>query len=647
MGYGFSQCYLDWTTHWWRATIRAGVPLLAVLSAYGASVTSKPPAVTFYGQIAPIVYGNCSVCHRPGESAPFSLLTYEDVKRHAAQIAAVTKRRYMPPFLPEAGYGDFQEERRLSDKQIALIQDWVKQGSPAGSAAHAPAQPKFSSTWQLGPPDLILHVNKPYMLYASGPEVFWNFVIPVPIKTTRWVKAMEIRPGSSRVFHHANVIIDRSGAALRYEKTKGSGFSGMDLTLEENTFDPDSHFLSWKPGSMPVVEPDGMSWRAVPGMNLVLNVHLRPSGKAEMVNPTIGLYFTDKPQSKFPMLVQLEHDGAIDIPAGDKDYLVSDDFRCPMDLNVLAVYPHAHYLCKLMEGYATLPDHTRKWLVRIPDWDLGWQGVYRYKQPIFLPKGTMISMRYHYDNSSGNVRNPNSPPKRVRAGNKATDEMGHLWLQVLPVAPGDHRAELEEAIARDRLVKYPDDFTANFRMGDLSLTNDDTADAILYFQKAWKINPDSPLAASELGVALMSAEKLPEAEQQFQRALAIDPKYSDARYNLASAEATNGEWKAAAENYKEVTLEKPDNAKARQHLGEVLYLWADDQAKTGDDAAAVAHYREALAFRPNDAGLHASLGVALARMKKLDDARSELETAVRIDPTLQPAKQALHELPAQ
>jgi tetratricopeptide (TPR) repeat protein len=145
----------------------------------------------------------------------------------------------------------------------------------------------------------------------------------------------------------------------------------------------------------------------------------------------------------------------------------------------------------------------------------------------------------------------------------------------------------------------------------------------------------------------MSAEKLPEAEQQFQRALAIDPKYSDARYNLASAEATNGEWKAAAENYKEVTLEKPDNAKARQHLGEVLYLWADDQAKTGDDAAAVAHYREALAFRPNDAGLHASLGVALARMKKLDDARSELETAVRIDPTLQPAKQALHELPAQ
>ncbi|MGH9695222.1 MAG: tetratricopeptide repeat protein, partial [Bryobacteraceae bacterium] len=155
MRYGFSQFYPGWATHRWRSAIRAGAPLLAVLSAYAATTPSSRPKVTFYDQIAPIVYGNCSVCHRPGESAPFSLLTYEDVKRHAAQIAAVTKRRYMPPFLPEAGYGDFQEERRLTDKQIALIQDWVKQGSPAGSAAHAPAPPKFSSTWQLGPPDLI------------------------------------------------------------------------------------------------------------------------------------------------------------------------------------------------------------------------------------------------------------------------------------------------------------------------------------------------------------------------------------------------------------------------------------------------------------------------------------------------------------
>jgi Flp pilus assembly protein TadD len=184
-------------------------------------------------------------------------------------------------------------------------------------------------------------------------------------------------------------------------------------------------------------------------------------------------------------------------------------------------------------------------------------------------------------------------------------------------------------------------------MGDLSLTNDDTAHAILYFQKAWSTNPHSPLAASELGVALMSAGKGQEAEQQFQRALEIDPKYTDARYNLASAEATNGEWKAAAENYKEVTAEKPDNAKARQHLGEVLYLWADDLAKAGNDTAAVAHYREALAFRPDDAGLHTSLGTALVRMRRVTEARSEFEIAVRLDPNFQPAKEALQAMQAQ
>ncbi len=379
---------------------------------------------------------------------------------------------------------NFAEERRLTDAQIELIQEWVKGGAPEGPVHGAPAPPKFSDEWQLGTPDLILRATKPYQLYADGPEVFWNFIMPVPITTTRWVKAIEVRPGSPRVFHHANVIIDREGAGRRKELAPGAGFPGMDIEVEETTFDPDGHFLSWKPGSEPVVEPDGMAWRAEPGMDLILNVHLRPSGKPETISPVIGLYFTDRPQTKFPMLVQLENDGAIDIPPGDRDFLISDDFRVPMDLNVLAVYPHAHYLGKLMEGYATLPDGTRKWLIRIPDWDLGWQGVFRLKEPLFLPTGTVVSMRYHYDNSTANVRNPNNPPREVKGGNHATDEMGHLWLQVLPVADGDHRAELQYAVVERQLEKYPDDFSANYGMGDLLLTAGEAQRAIPYFQKA-------------------------------------------------------------------------------------------------------------------------------------------------------------------
>ena len=220
-----------------------------------------------------------------------------------------------------------------------------------------------------------------------------------------------------------------------------------------------------------------------------------------------------------------------------------------MDLNVLAIYPHAHYLAKVMEAYATLPDGTKQWLIRIPEWDLNWQGVFRLKKPLFLPRGTVVSMRYHYDNSSQNVRNPNSPPKRVLGGNAATDEMSHFWLQVLPASGGDHRAELEEDMMRGRLLKYPDDFTANYNLGDVLLNKGDAAAAVPHFEKAFQADPHNVVAASELGVALFSASRLAEAEQQLKKALEIDKTYTDARFNLASVEASNGEWQAAAADF--------------------------------------------------------------------------------------------------
>jgi len=455
------------------------------------------------------------------------------------------------------------------------------------------------------------------------------------------VRAMEVRPGNARIFHHANVIIDRSGSARHHEDKPGSGFPGMDLTVQEASFDPDSHFLSWKPGSEPVVEPDGMAWRADPGMDLVLNVHLRPSGKAEVVNPEIGLYFTNKPQTKFPMLVQLEHDGAIDIAPGDKDFLVTDDFRIPMDLAVLAVYPHAHYLATLMEGYGTLPDGTRKWLIRIPKWDLSWQGVYREKEPVFLPRGTVLSMRYHYDNSTENVRNPSSPPRRIKAGNSATDEMGHLWLQVLPVGQTDQRAPLYEALMRQKLDKYPEDFSANFSLGALFMDHGDAPGAIPYFLSAWKAQPTSALAANELGVAMLTASKPADARQLFDQALKLDPKFTDARFNLASVEASAGEWQTSATDFKQVLAEDPNYPKARQHLGEVLFLWGDDLAGSGHFASAVDRYRESLAIRSDDAELRTSLGMALAKLGRMSEARSEFEAALHIDPRFQPAQQAL------
>ena len=617
------------------------LPFALALAAITPAQAAPAPKVTYYQNIAPILYQNCSPCHRPGESGPFPLLSYDDVKKHAAQIADVTKRRYMPPWLPEAGHGEFLEERRLTDAQIQTIQDWVQQDMPSGSASHAPPPPAFKSEWGLGPPDMVLRIPKPYQLAADGPEVFWNFVIPVPISKERWVKAMEVRPGNPRIFHHANVIIDRSQSARRLEAEPGQGFEGMDITFEETTFDPDSHFLSWKPGNVPVMEPDGMAWRATPGMDLVLNVHLRRSGKPETIDPVIGLYFTERPQTKFAMLVQLQHDAAIDIPPGAKDFLVSDDFRVPLDLNVLAVYPHAHYLARLMEAYATLPDGSRKWLIRIPEWDLNWQGVFRYKEPVFLPRGSVVSMRYHYDNSSANVRNPNNPPKPVTGGNTAAEEMSHLWLQVLPVGEGDQRPVLHEGMTRQRLEKDPTDFTANYNMGDILLSRGDAGGSLPYFFAAWNAQPTNAVFATELGVALFSASKPAEARKQLLRALEIDPHYTDARFNLASVDASAGQWEAAVVEFKQVLSERPGDLNVQERLGRVLILWADTFADAGNLEQAVVRYREALAYRPEDTALHTILGVGLLRLGHLKEAQAELEAALHIDANYQPARQAL------
>jgi len=555
-------------------------------------LSAQTPAVpTFAHDIAPIVYKNCAPCHRRGEPGPFSLLTYEDVKKHARQMVAVTRSRYMPPWPPEQGYGKFLDERRLTDAQLRTISDWVKAGTPEGPAAEVPPPPHFSTGWQLGTPDLILTAPRPFTVPAGGPDVFWNFIFQPNLKRSRYVRAIEIRPGLTKSIHHANLLLDRSGDSRRLEATPGAGFGGMDLTIDRSPFDPDSHFLFWKPGSTPYSETPGFSWRLDPGNLLVLNTHLQPTGRPEQEQPTIGLYFTDQPPTHFPILIQLEHDGALNIPAGDPDFEVSDDFTLPEDVDVLAVYPHAHYLGKLLEGYATLPDGTRRWLIRIPHWDLNWQAVYRYCTPVFLPKGSVIHMRYHYDNSAANPRNPNSPPKRVMAGNQATDEMGHLWLQVLPRGAGDHRRPIQEALMRHRLQKYPDDFAAHMNLGALMLSRLDAQDAIPMLRAAVRIDPTRADAQNMLGTALQSVGRLQEAIAQFRLALQLQPGYLNAHYNLAGALVKSGDLPEAVEQFRPVIAAYPEDPHLQNQFGELL-------AEEGKTAEALVHFDKAIALNP-------------------------------------------------
>ena len=541
-----------------------GLALSIATAAFGAT----PP--DFVHDVAPILHHVCAECHHPGETAPFSLLSYGDAKKRAAQVATVTRSRYMPPWLPERGYGDFEGERRLSDEEIRTIGAWAAAGAPEGPSAESPPPPRFASDWRLGKPDLILEAPAAFHVPGSGPDVYWNFVLKPETNFARYVRAIEIRPGDRRVVHHANLLVDHTASTHLREIAPGQGFPGMDLAVMRSPFDPPGHFMFWKPGSAPHQEPPGFVWRLNPGDELVLNAHLHPSGKSDQIRPAIGLYFTDQPPTRFPLLVKLENNQAIDIPAGARDFQVTDEFRLPLDADALAIYPHAHDLGKLLEAYATLPDGSRQWLIRIPDWNRAWEAVYYYRAPVFLPKGTVISMRYHYDNSSANVRNPNQPPRRVRAGNQTTDEMAELWLELLPRGPGDRRRELEEAVIRHRIEKSPKDFTANLNLGAVRLSRLNAAGAVGVLQTAVAADPSRPEARNMLGLALQFVGRTAEAMAAFESALRLRPDYAAARFNLANAQLKAGMRDEAIENLRRVVAANPRDPLPKKRLEEAL-----------------------------------------------------------------------------
>jgi hypothetical protein len=241
-----------------------------------------------------------------------------------------------------------------------------------------------------------------------------------------------------------------------------------------------------------------MALRLDPGTELVLNLHLQPSGKPEVIQSSVGLYFTDKPATRHPMLLQLQNDKALNISAGEANFVVQSDLVLPVDVDVLAIYPHAHYLGKDLLATATFPDGMNKTLIHIPHWDVNWQGVFRYATPVRLPKGTKITMRYVYDNSEENVANPNQPPKRVTAGNRAIDEMSHLWLQVLPVQADvkgvDARLLLMQALAERTLDNDPADFASHYTLASLLQARGDATSALRHYEAALQTRPEHAVA---------------------------------------------------------------------------------------------------------------------------------------------------------
>ena len=579
-----------------RSLLKRGLLLTAAILTAGGiylltdsfrdSSTPDGATVTFNRDIAPIVFRNCIVCHRPGESAPFSLLAYAEARERAGLIAAFTTSRYMPPWLPERGSVEFLGERGLSDDEIALIRLWAEQGAVEGDPADLPRLPEFAQGWQLGKPDMVLTMEEVFTVPAEGDDVFRNFVLPIPVSTPRWVKAVELRPGNLRVVHHAVMQVDRSRSSRRRDEEDAEpGFPGMDLAGSEA---PGGQSIGWTPGKVPIVD-ERLAWRLEPGSDMVLQLHMLPTGKPEQVAPKIGLYFTDQPPGAQAFSLLMRNDN-IDIPAGDGDYVIEDSLTLPVAVEALGVYPHAHYLGKSIEAYATLPDGRKQLLIHIPKWDFHWQDDYRYRQPLHLPAGTRIHMRFVYDNTSANALNPHNPPQRVRFGNRSTDEMATLAIQVIPEQAED-KAVLREALMRVRLEKNSDNWFAHNALSGALKEQGRLDEALSHIHEAIRLHPGHPQLRYNLGNTLLSLGRLEEAVESYQRALAIEPDHPKANNNLA------------------VTYQQ-----------------------MGDLARAVQHYREQLTVSPMDARAHANLGTALFEQGRVQAADDAFARALELDP---------------
>jgi len=436
------------------ATFAAVAIFASVLAHRTSSADGASNTPTFTEHVAPIIFQNCAACHRPGEIGPFPLLTYEDVRKRARQIAEVTESKFMPPWHAELGHVEFLKPRVLSDKQITTLRRWHEAGAPEGDPKKLPKLPESANGWQLGEPDLVLKMEQPFQLYAEGTDIYRNFVFPLNLPEDKWVRAVEFRPGARSIVHHALFFLDASGAAREADEADPEpGFEEKGRVTRQ--FSPVG---GWAVGSNVRVLPDGLAYRYPKNADLVVQTHFHPSGKVEEELTTIGLYFADAPPKRSFVGIQLppafgELSG-IDIPAGDSNYAVRDAFTLPVDVEAFSVAAHAHYLGKVMTMKATLPDGHELVMLRIPDWDFAWQEQYSFKQNVKLPKGTRLDTELIYDNSAANPRNPTSPPVRVKWGPMSTDEMGSITLHVVAAREED-TAKLRDAlkdVVADRVI---------------------------------------------------------------------------------------------------------------------------------------------------------------------------------------------------
>jgi hypothetical protein len=404
---------------------------MTVVAAVSLTVTaqdnSKARIVTFNHDVLPILQQNCQTCHRPGEIAPMSFLTYQDVRPWAKAIKTAVINRQMPPWFAEPQYGHFKNDRRLSDADIRTLQEWADGGAVEGDAKDLPRPIAFQDGWNIKP-DMIIEMPKDFNVPATGTVDYQNFLVKVNFPEDVWVVAAEMRAGNRQVLHHGRVLVRRPGMDFMKDAIPGDAYPTGSLAMA-NAGAPET-LGKFNPGLGAQDFALFESAKFVPkGSDLVFNMHYTAIGKASTDRSRVGLVFAKNP----PKLRYLMNNGPtasnLAIPAGSNNAEVVSEMTTQVDMQLVYLQPHMHLRGKDYELRLVFPSGKTETVFKAK-WDFNWQMGYDFKDPIALPKGTRIIGVAHYDNSANNKFNPD-PSKLVIWGDQNWEEMQNCFVGVL------------------------------------------------------------------------------------------------------------------------------------------------------------------------------------------------------------------------
>lgn len=422
----------------------ASVVTVASLLARGQSpaTTESAQPITYNRDIAPLLYEHCTSCHRPGQGAPMSLLTYDQVRPWARAIRNQVAQRSMPPWFADRRVEHFANDPSLSDEEIDRITRWVTAGAPRGESP-APTPPEYAEGWGIGTPDLIVQNPNVVSLPASGVIDYVNVEIPIGIAEDRWVQAIEIRPSDRRVVHHALAFVRSpkpQGRALA--PGPGGQLCNDDVCGEIEAHDPKSGVLfgAMAVGTPPEIYPEGTAKLLPGGSVLTLQIHYTTIGTPATDRIAVGLVFAKKPPSTPLKVVPLSKAGFV-IPPRAPNHTIEASIRFQKDVRIHSIGPHAHLRGKSWSFTLVHPDGSSRPVLSVPRFDFNWQLVYRYSEPLWAPRGSQLKVATAYDNSADNPDNPD-PNAEVRWGMFTNDEMlfAAVVYSVVPSAteaPGD------------------------------------------------------------------------------------------------------------------------------------------------------------------------------------------------------------------